>query len=146
MDPSKYADKEVIVRGWVRQNRNSNKFGFLAINDGSFFKPVQVVYEANEIDNIENKKANTHLQNSENISKQTSEEIKDNSKLSEFYKQEKKLQEEANKIINSIDEMQNTLDTLKKNYETTITKVSSDSCVFNFGTFRWRYGCLLLFM
>ena len=77
----------------------------------------------NEIDNIENKKANTHLQNSENISKQTSEEIKDNSKLSEFYKQEKKLQEEANKIINSIDEMQNTLDTLKKNYETTITKL-----------------------
>ena len=53
MDPSKYADKEVIVRGWVRQNRNSNKFGFLAINDGSFFKPVQVVYEANEIDNFE---------------------------------------------------------------------------------------------
>lgn len=53
MDPSKYADKEVIVRGWVRQNRNSNKFGFLAINDGSFFKPVQVVYETNEIDNFE---------------------------------------------------------------------------------------------
>lgn len=53
MDPSKYADKEVFVRGWVRQNRNSNKFGFLAINDGSFFKPVQVVYEANEIDNFE---------------------------------------------------------------------------------------------
>ena len=53
MNPSKYADKEVIVRGWVRQNRNSNKFGFLAINDGSFFKPVQVVYEANEIDNFE---------------------------------------------------------------------------------------------
>ena len=25
----KYADKEVTVRGWVRQNRNSTKFGFI---------------------------------------------------------------------------------------------------------------------
>lgn len=41
-----YAGKEVTVCGWVRQNRNSNKFGFIELNDGTFFKPVQIVYEA----------------------------------------------------------------------------------------------------
>ncbi|MGI6177783.1 MAG: asparagine--tRNA ligase [Eubacterium sp.] len=40
-----YAGKEVTVCGWVRQNRNSNKFGFIELNDGTFFKPVQIVYE-----------------------------------------------------------------------------------------------------
>ena len=50
-EPEKYADREITVRGWVRQNRSSNKFGFIALNDGSFFKPVQVVYEADAIDN-----------------------------------------------------------------------------------------------
>ena len=40
----KYADQEVIIRGWIRTNRSSNKFGFVEINDGSFFKSVQVVY------------------------------------------------------------------------------------------------------
>jgi asparaginyl-tRNA synthetase len=48
-----YADKEVVVRGWVRQNRNSNKFGFIALNDGSFFSPVQIVYEADKLDNFD---------------------------------------------------------------------------------------------
>ena len=45
-----YADAEITVRGWVRTNRNSNKFGFIELNDGSFFKSVQVVYEADKID------------------------------------------------------------------------------------------------
>jgi len=48
-----YADKEVVVRGWVRQNRASNKFGFIELNDGSFFKPVQIVYEADKISNFD---------------------------------------------------------------------------------------------
>ena len=39
-----YADKEVTVGGWVRSNRDSKTFGFLVINDGSFFEPLQVVY------------------------------------------------------------------------------------------------------
>ena len=47
-----YADKEVTVRGWIRTNRGSNKFGFVELNDGSFFKSVQVVYEAEFIDNF----------------------------------------------------------------------------------------------
>ena len=45
-DTESYAGKELVVRGWVRGNRASNQFGFLSINDGTFFKPVQVVYEA----------------------------------------------------------------------------------------------------
>ena len=47
-----YADKEIVVRGWVRTNRGSNKFGFVELNDGSFFKSVQVVYESDIIDNF----------------------------------------------------------------------------------------------
>lgn len=48
-----YADKEVTVRGWIRTNRGSNKFGFVELNDGSFFKSVQVVYEADILDNFQ---------------------------------------------------------------------------------------------
>ena len=48
-----YADSEIMVRGWVRTNRGSNKFGFIELNDGSFFKSVKVVYEAEFLDNFE---------------------------------------------------------------------------------------------
>ena len=48
-----YQDKEVNVRGWIRNNRSSNKFGFIELNDGSFFKSEQVVYEEEFIDNFE---------------------------------------------------------------------------------------------
>ena len=39
-----YAGKNVTVGGWVRSNRDSRTFGFLVVNDGSFFEPLQVVY------------------------------------------------------------------------------------------------------
>lgn len=48
-----YADQEILIRGWVRNNRSSNKFGFIELNDGSFFKSVQVVYEEEFLDNFE---------------------------------------------------------------------------------------------
>ena len=48
-----YSDQEVLIRGWIRTNRSSNKFGFVEINDGSFFKSVQVVYEEEIITNFE---------------------------------------------------------------------------------------------
>ena len=48
----KYADQEITVRGWIRTNRGSNKFGFVELNDGSFFKSIQVVYEAEFIDHF----------------------------------------------------------------------------------------------
>ena len=41
---SEYADKTVTVGGWVRNNRDSKAFGFIAMNDGTFFDPLQVVY------------------------------------------------------------------------------------------------------
>ncbi len=39
-----YFDKRVTVGGWVRSNRASKNFGFLVLNDGTFFEPLQVVY------------------------------------------------------------------------------------------------------
>lgn len=39
-----YADQEVTVGGWLRSRRDSKTFGFLVINDGTFFEPLQVVY------------------------------------------------------------------------------------------------------
>ena len=39
-----YLDKEIEAVGWVRSNRGSKAFGFLVINDGSYFNTLQVVY------------------------------------------------------------------------------------------------------
>ena len=39
-----YAGKEVAVGGWVRNRRPSKQFGFIVLNDGTYFTPVQVVY------------------------------------------------------------------------------------------------------
>ena len=39
-----YFDKEVTVGGWVRSNRDSKAFGFIVVNDGSYFETLQVVY------------------------------------------------------------------------------------------------------
>ena len=33
-DTDAYAGQEVLIKGWVRNNRNSNKFGFIELNDG----------------------------------------------------------------------------------------------------------------
>ena len=48
----KFADKEVTIGGWVRSNRNSKNFGFIVVNDGTFFEPSQVVY-GNGLDNYD---------------------------------------------------------------------------------------------
>ena len=45
-----YENKEITIGGWVRSNRASKNFGFLVVNDGTFFEPIQVVYA----DGIEN--------------------------------------------------------------------------------------------
>ncbi len=39
-----YLDKEVTVGGWVRSIRDSKTFGFIVVNDGSYFENLQVVY------------------------------------------------------------------------------------------------------
>ena len=43
----KYFSKEVQVSGWVRTVRDSKTFGFIELNDGSFFKNLQVVFDNN---------------------------------------------------------------------------------------------------
>ena len=40
----KYIGTKVTVGGWARSNRDSKNFGFLIMNDGTFFEPLQVVY------------------------------------------------------------------------------------------------------
>ena len=49
---SEYSDKEVTVSGWVRSIRISKNFGFIELNDGSFFKNLQIVIESDKLDNF----------------------------------------------------------------------------------------------
>lgn len=37
-------DEEVAIGGWIRSIRDSKTFGFIVINDGSYFEPIQIVY------------------------------------------------------------------------------------------------------
>ena len=39
-----YAGKTIEIGGWVKNKRPSKQFGFIVINDGTYFTPVQVVY------------------------------------------------------------------------------------------------------
>ena len=41
----KYEGKEVVLEGWVRNNRNQSNFGFIDFNDGTYFKSLQLVYD-----------------------------------------------------------------------------------------------------
>ncbi|WP_050608009.1 asparagine--tRNA ligase [Clostridium niameyense] len=50
-ETEKYSGKEVSLSGWVRTVRDSKTFGFIEINDGSFFKNVQIVIE-DSLDNF----------------------------------------------------------------------------------------------
>lgn len=42
-DYEKYSDKEVEVSGWIKNSRFSKNVGFIELNDGTFFNPVQIV-------------------------------------------------------------------------------------------------------
>ena len=42
--PEKYTDQKVTVGGWIRNIRDSKTIGFIVLNDGTFFTPLQVVY------------------------------------------------------------------------------------------------------
>jgi asparaginyl-tRNA synthetase len=50
-DTAAYASKEVTIGGWIRTMRVSKNFGFIELNDGSFFKNLQVVFEAEALSN-----------------------------------------------------------------------------------------------
>lgn len=47
---AKYAGQQIEVGGWVRNRRSSKQFGFISLSDGTYFNPVQVVYN----DQLEN--------------------------------------------------------------------------------------------
>lgn len=51
-DQQEYVGKEIEVGGWVRTIRDSKVLGFIELNDGSFFKNLQVVFEDGVIDNF----------------------------------------------------------------------------------------------
>ena len=40
-----YIDKDVKVAGWIRTSRLSKNFGFIELNDGSFFKNMQIIVD-----------------------------------------------------------------------------------------------------
>ncbi|MDY5211782.1 asparagine--tRNA ligase [Intestinibacter sp.] len=44
-DKEQYIDKTVKVAGWIRTSRMSKNFGFIELNDGSFFKNMQIVID-----------------------------------------------------------------------------------------------------
>ena len=44
-------DQKVTIGGWVRSIRGSKAFGFIVVNDGTFFEPLQVVYH-DKMDNF----------------------------------------------------------------------------------------------
>ena len=46
-----YLNKTVTIGGWVRSVRDSKTFGFIVLNDGTYFDPIQVVY-ADKLDNF----------------------------------------------------------------------------------------------
>lgn len=52
-DTGRFANQEVEINGWIRSNRDQKSFGFIALNDGTHFNTVQVVYEKESLDNFE---------------------------------------------------------------------------------------------
>lgn len=45
-ETEKFIEKEVVISGWVKKIRSQKSFGFIEINDGSFFKGIQVVFDS----------------------------------------------------------------------------------------------------
>ncbi|CAK7075859.1 asparagine--tRNA ligase [uncultured Tissierella sp.] len=44
-DTGKYLNQEIQLEGWIRTSRTSKTFGFIELNDGTFFKNIQIVFE-----------------------------------------------------------------------------------------------------
>ncbi len=52
-NPEAFGGKSVTLGGWVRNLRDSKAFGFIDLNDGSYFKSIQVVFERENINNYD---------------------------------------------------------------------------------------------
>lgn len=53
LNASSYNGREIEINGWIRNNRDQKSFGFIALNDGTHFSPVQIVYEKELLLNFE---------------------------------------------------------------------------------------------
>ncbi|MBE5755958.1 MAG: asparagine--tRNA ligase, partial [Clostridiales bacterium] len=53
MTPDEFAGKQVSVSGWVKSARGGKSFGFIDLNDGSSFKGIQIVFDADKLDNFD---------------------------------------------------------------------------------------------
>ncbi len=51
-ETNKFENTEITIEGWVKTLRSSKTFGFIELNDGTFFKNVQVVFN-DELNNFE---------------------------------------------------------------------------------------------
>lgn len=47
-----YLDKEVTLEGWIKNHRKQKEFGFISFSDGTYFTPIQIVYD-NSLDDFE---------------------------------------------------------------------------------------------
>ncbi|MBQ6980656.1 MAG: asparagine--tRNA ligase [Clostridia bacterium] len=51
--PEDFSGKTVTVCGWARTLRDSKSFGFIELNDGSYFKNCQIVMERDKLNNYD---------------------------------------------------------------------------------------------
>ncbi len=40
-----YMDKEIVLEGWIKNHRKQKEFGFISFSDGTYFTPIQIVYD-----------------------------------------------------------------------------------------------------
>lgn len=52
-DTKEYINKSVTVSGWIRTLRDSKTVGFIELNDGTFFRGVQIVFERDTLNNFD---------------------------------------------------------------------------------------------
>ncbi len=52
LKPEQYLNQEIVIGGWIRTSRTSKNFGFIELNDGTFFKNVQIVF-SEDLENFE---------------------------------------------------------------------------------------------
>ena len=52
-DAQSFGDKTIKLCGWVRTLRDSKSFGFIELNDGSYFKNCQIVFDRDKIANYD---------------------------------------------------------------------------------------------
>lgn len=48
-----FCGQELVLKGWIRTNRDQKAFGFISFNDGSHFSSLQVVYDREILDNYD---------------------------------------------------------------------------------------------